>query len=376
MRDGAHPAPASLLRAGAVLTVDLDALCANYRLLRARVAPAACAAVVKADAYGLGAGPVAGALFDAGCRDFFVAHLDEGIRLRPDLPEAARIFVLHGAMPGTEDEFLEHGLVPVLNSLHQVQAWRALAGGAGRPLAAALQIDTGMHRMGLSLDELETLVADDAPLRGIDLQLVMSHLACADEPGHPHNAHQLERFRSLSARLPAGPASLANSSGSFLDPGFRFDLARAGAALYGIAPTAGAPNPLHQVVRLQARVVQVRRIEAGAQVGYGCRYTAPAPRFVATAAMGYADGWPRQLSGRTVGVFQGTALPQIGTVSMDSITLDVSALPPGRLQPGDLVDLIGPGQTVDDIAALAGTIGYEILTGLGPRLARRYLRSD
>jgi len=373
MRDGAASTPASLLRAGAVLTVDLDALCANYRLLCARVAPAAGAAVVKADAYGLGAEPVARALFDAGCRDFFVAHLDEGIRLRAGLAEAARIFVLHGPMPATEDDFLEHGLVPVLNSLHQVRAWSALAAHVGRPLAAALQIDTGMHRMGLSLDELDTLVGEDAALRGIDLRLVMSHLACADEPEHPHNTHQLERFRALSARLPVSPASLANSSGSFLDAGFHYDLARAGAALYGIAPHADAPNPLHQVVRLQARVVQVRRIEAGDQVGYGCRYTAPATRFVATVAMGYADGWLRHLSGRAGAFFQGTALPQIGTVSMDSITLDVSVLPSGRLQPGDLVDLICPSQTVDDVAARAGTIGYEILTGLGPRLARRYV---
>jgi len=374
MRDGAAPVPASVLRAGAVLTVDLDALCANYRLLCAQAAPATCAAVVKADAYGLGAVPVARALSDAGCRHFFVAHLEEGIALRASLPGSARIFVLHGPMPATEHEFLEHELVPVLNSLGQVQAWSALAARIGRPLAAALQIDSGMHRMGLALDELETLVRDAATLRGIDLQLVMSHLACADEPDHPHNAHQLERFRTLRALLPAGPASLANSSGTFLEPGFRFELTRAGAALYGIAPQAGTPNPLRQVIRLQARVVQIRRIEAGDQVGYGCRYTAPGTRHVATVAMGYADGWPRHLSGRTSAFHQGTDLPQIGTVSMDSITLDVSALPPGRLQPGDLVDLIGPDQTVDDVAARAGTIGYEILTGLGPRLARRYLR--
>lgn len=366
----------SHVSAGAILTVDLDAIRANYRLLRARGGRAACAAVLKADAYGLGMAPVARALVREGCRTFFTAHLDEGVRLRQIVPIDCTIYVMHGAMPGAARACITHDLVPVLNDPGQVAEWRALARELGRTLPAALQVDTGMSRMGMAPGDLERLMLDADWMQGLRLQLVMSHLACADEPDHPVNALQRTRFAALAARLPGVPASLANSSGVFLGPDYHFDLLRPGAALHGINPHPGSPNPLRQAVTLAARVVQVREIAAGDIVGYGARYTASGPCRIATIAIGYADGWLRALSGQSCGFVDGVALPFVGTVSMDSITLDASALPAGRLAPGDTVDLLCAGQTVDTVAAQAGTIGYEVLTRLGNRFARRYLGED
>lgn len=355
---------------GATLIVDLAAIRENYLALHRRLGGTACAAVLKADAYGLGANRVAPVLAAEGCRHFFVAHLEEGIALRPHVPEAAEVFVLHGLMPGCEDFALAHRLTPVLNSLEQVEGWTGLARRLGRALPAVLQLDTGMSRMGLSPAELDRIVAESRRLDGLDLRLVMSHLACAERQDHPANGTQRLRFDVARRRLPKAPASLANSSGVFLGPDFHYDLARPGAALYGLAPVAGAPNPLRPVVRLQARVVQLRSIAAGDEVGYGLTWRAEGPRRIATVAVGYADGFPRGTGGTAH--LGDIALPVAGTVSMDSITLDVSALPDGALRPGAMVDLIGPHRSVDAVAADAGTIGYEILTRLGRRFRRDY----
>lgn len=359
--------------AGAWLEIRLDAVCANWQLLRRRAGAATCGAVVKADAYGLGAARVAPALYRAGCRHFFVAHLDEGIALRPLLDADATVYVMHGFPPGAELEFAAHGLMPVLNSLPQLDAWRRLAHGLDRELPAVLQVDTGMARMGLSPDELETVAGDRARLRGIALQLVMSHLASAERQDAPINALQLQRFREALARLPLARASLANSSGIFLGADYHFDLVRPGAALYGVAPVAGQPNPMQPVLRLRSKVIQVRRIEAGVGVGYGHGWTASRPSRIATLATGYADGWLRSMSQRGEVEFEGRRLPIVGAVSMDTLTVDATEVPEGRLAEGSLVDLLGPGLTVDDAARAAGTIGYEILTGLGSRYARSYL---
>jgi alanine racemase len=359
---------------GATLTVDLGAIRDNWRTLRGRLGGAACAAVLKADAYGLGADRVAPVLAAAGCRHFFVAHLEEGIALRPHVPEAAEIWVLHGLMPGGEDIALAHSLTPVLNSLEQVEAWTALARRRGATLPAALQLDTGMSRMGLAPAELDRIAAEPHRLDGIDLRLVMSHLACAEQPDNPANGMQRLRFDVARRRLPAAPASLANSSAIFLGPAFHYDLARPGVALYGVAPIVGAANPLRQVVRLQARVVQTRTIAAGDAVGYGLHFRADRPCRIATLAVGYADGFPRSLGHRGAAAhFGDVALPVVGAVSMDSITLDASALPDGALRPGTLVDLIGPHRSVDAVAAEACTIGYEILSRFGRRFRRDYV---
>lgn len=355
-------------RAGALLTVDLAAIAANYRLLRAEAAPALCAAVVKADAYGLGAARVAPALWRAGCRHFFVALLDEGLALRRLLPPEAFIAVLNGPMPGSAADCLEAELTPVLNSPEQVREWSQLARQVQRRLPAILQLDSGMTRFGLDPAELESLLAEDA-LEPIELRFVMSHLCCADTPEHPANAAQLAAFRRLRARLPGVPASLAASSGIFLGPDYRFDLVRPGAALYGIAPQAGRPNPLQPVVRLQARVVQLREVPAGVAVGYGHTARTAAPARLATLALGYADGFLRGTD--EAAAWRGeTRLPLLGRVSMDSIVVDATAAP--GLAPGELLDLLGPRQDLDALARQAGTIGYELLTRLGSRFHRRY----
>ncbi|CAG0957056.1 alanine racemase [Rhizobiaceae bacterium] len=355
--------------AGAVLTVDLGALTANYRLLR-DMAGGECGAVVKADAYGIGMGPVAAALHAEGCRHFFVGHLSEGVALRAALPDAA-IYVLNGVPPGAECDAAAAGLIPALNSPEQIAAWKTTARSLGRRLPGALQFDTGMTRLGLSPAAVEAVAADGETLDGIDLRLALSHLACADEPQHPANAAQAALFARLAARFPGVPRSLANSSGIFLGAAFRSDVARAGAALYGINPTPRAGNPMRAVVGVRAKVIQTADCAAGVGIGYGHDFHAHRPMRLATISLGYADGWPRRARGAAF--HRGVRLPFVGRVSMDSIVLDVSALPAGTLHPGDLVEVIGDDQTVDDVAALAGTIGYEILTGLGNRFHRRWI---
>ncbi|MBW8270774.1 alanine racemase [Caldovatus aquaticus] len=354
----------------AVLTVDLAAVVANWRALRARHPAGAVAAVVKADAYGLGAAPVARALRDAGCRSFFVAHLAEGLALRDALGPGPEIAVLNGFAPCAEAD--QAGLLPVLNALGDIEAHAAHARRRGAPVPAILHLDTGMARLGLDARELGVLAADHARLAGLALRCVMSHLACADEPEHPLNRLQAERFAAACARLPAGlPRSLPNSSGLFLGPEFASDLARPGCALYGINPTPGRPNPMRQAVTLEAPVLQVREVPAGATVGYGASARVERPSRIATVAAGYADGYLRALSNRgAVGSFAGRPVPLLGRVSMDLTTFDVTDLP--EIRPGDRILLLGaaPGCTPDELAARAGTIGYEILTSLGARYRR------
>lgn len=353
-----------------VLTIDLGAIASNYGLLRARVA-GGCAAVVKADAYGLGAARVGPALAAVGCTDFFVAHLGEGIALRNAAGPNPRIHVLNGLLPGEERECLRQDLVPVLNDLGQIQAWSAAARQAGRTLPAAVHLDTGMSRLGLSPGEAGQLAAEPARLAGLDLRFWMSHLACADEPEHPLNRRQLAELRTLLRPLPKAPVSFANSSGIFLGADYHFDLARPGCALYGINPIPGRPNPMKQVATLGTKVLQVRVIDRPQTVGYGATHQAAGPTRVATIAVGYADGWLRSLSNRGFAVVNGTKVPFIGRVSMDLITIDVTTLP--DLKAGDLVHLMDDRLTSDHVGDLAGTIGYEVMTRIGGRFHRHYL---
>lgn len=356
--------------ANAVLTVDLAALASNYRLMQGKAAPAECAAVVKADAYGLGAGPVARALRAAGCATFFVAHVDEGIHLREALGEPATILVLHGLLPGSEADFLGANLVPVLNTLEQVELWNRHAHKNHRRVAAALQVDSGMTRLGLDSDEVGILAADPSKLDGIDMRVVMSHLACADDPLHPANRSQLRAFKSLAAALPRSRTSLANSSGIFLGTDYHLGLVRPGAALYGINPTPQLPTPVLPVVELKARVVQVREVKSNTAVGYGLSGRVRGHSRLATVSIGYADGW---LHHYPVGAqLHGHVLPLVGRVSMDSIVVEMTDVAGGLLQEGTFVNLVGPDMPVDEVAALCGTIGYEVLTSLGPRIQRRY----
>ena len=356
--------------AGAVLTIDLDALAANWRALAERVRPAECAAVVKANAYGIGAEQAIPALAAAGCRRFFVAHAAEGIAARAVAPDA-EIYVLNGAPRGAERDLVRHHLVPVLNGLAEIDAWRAVAAAHGG-LPAVLQIDTGINRLGLGEADVAELAAEPDRSSGIALGFCMSHLACADEPNHPLNREQLDRFNRLRARLPAAPASFANSFGIFLGPEYHFELARPGIALYGGNPTPDQANPMAEVVRLQGRILQLHDVDSPMTVGYGATYKIGGPGRIATIPVGYADGYLRALGGKARGYIGDTPVPVVGRVSMDLITLDVSALAPDRCGPGTLVDLIGGGARVDDVAAAGGTISYELLTGLGDRYHRIY----
>jgi len=332
--------------------------------------------VVKANGYGLGVDRVAPAFARAGARSFFVATIGEGLELRRVLSDAghpeAAIYVLNGPLPGTERELMAARVVPVLNSLGDLELWRAAGRAAGVRPAAALHIDTGMSRLGLPDDEVDRLAEDPAALADLDLRCYMTHLSSAPEPGHPENAAQLARFDAALARLPAAPVSFANSSGIFLGQAYHRDLARPGVALYGVNPTPERANPMRRVVTLKARVLQVRQIDAQRGVGYGATFRAQGPTRIATIAAGYADGLLRHLSNSGYVAVGGRCAPVVGRVSMDSITLDVTALGDAAPGAGDFVDVIGDGHDQDALAREAGTIGYEVLTSLGARYHRVY----
>jgi alanine racemase len=334
-----------------------------------------CAAVVKADAYGLGAARVAGALAAAGCRRFFVATVEEATALRRALAAAAPnavIYVFEGPIDGAESIFDSERLVPVLYSLETIDTWgrHARASGGRR---AVLDIDTGMGRLGLEPRDVDDLAASPERLKGLSIDYMMSHLACADEPTHPMNADQRRTFDRARAKLAPAKASLANSAGVFLGADYRYDLIRAGASLYGISPPRAAANQLRPVVRLQGRVLQVRVVDSDRTVGYGAAGRARKGGRLATVAVGYADGYPRALSHRGSAFFGDVRIPVVGRISMDFAVFDVTGVPEDRLRPGSHVDLIGPHHSVDQLAEEAGTIGYELLTRLGRRFRRVYI---
>jgi alanine racemase len=351
----------------AELTIDLEAVAANWRLL-CGVHGGPVGAVVKADGYGLGAAAVASRLAAEGARHFFVACAAEGASLRAAAGDAA-ICLLSGYAEDEAALCLEHGLIPVLGNLEEIAAWRALGRVHGRALPAMLHVDTGMNRLGLGPAELDALLADG--LGGIAWQCLMTHLVSSEEPDNAVNAEQLRRFALARPRLPAMPTSIANSSGIFLGRAYWSDIPRPGAALYGLNPTPGSPvNPMRTAVRLSAPVLQVRDVPAGETVGYNATWSARRVTRVATVAAGYADGYHRLASNRAAAAFDGGRLPLIGRVSMDLITLDATDHP--RLARGDRVELVGPALPPDEVAGWAGTNGYEVLTSLGRRVNRRY----
>ncbi|HKD48246.1 MAG TPA: alanine racemase [Rhizomicrobium sp.] len=347
------------------LTVRLGAIGENYRDFRRLAGSASAAGVVKADGYGLGAAFVAPALAAAGCDTFFVARLEEGIALRNVLHDV-RIFVLDGAPADAVPALIAHRLTPVLNSLSQIADYGA---GATSPRDAAIHIDTGMNRLGLSKEELSLLAAEwRTRLKNVRAVLLMSHLACGDEPKNNLNLTQLNRFRAALAMLPPAPASLAASGGAYLGPAYHFDQVRAGIGLYGGAPQEGGP-PLRTVAILSARVLQLRRIDRGESVGYAATFHAKRPTMLATVALGYAGGIPRSLSNKGIAYVGGGRAPYAGRVSMDMTILDVTDL--ADIKAGDVVELLGDHAPLEDMASLAGTNAYEILTGL--KLPRHYV---
>jgi alanine racemase len=368
---GASSFDAALAR----LTIDLSAVVDNWRLLSKLSGKARTSAVVKADAYGVGAGPVASALYRAGCRDFFVATPDEGAELRREVGNA-RIFVLTGLWSGAEEVIFHSNLIPVINSPEQLQLLKASGGNH----AYALHVDTGMSRLGLTLAEAAELAATPGPKP----QLVMSHLACPDHPAHAMNRQQLESFQRVAGLFEGVESSLSSSGGILLGADYHFDLTRPGIALYGGLDIDGVRYPTLQALTAEARVLQVRNVRKGEAASYGATHTFSRDGRVAVAAAGYADGWHRAMSGSGVaarhdgsagamGYVAGHLVPVVGRVTMDLTTFDISDLPEGAVVAGDYVELFGDHIAITDAACSAGTISFELLTSLGKRYVRQYV---
>lgn len=362
---------------GALLTIDLGALAANWRMLRQRAGTEA-SAVVKANAYGIGIEPTVTALAKAGCKTFFVAHLSEAVRARAVAPDAT-IYVLNGLAPESGGIFAEHDLSPVLGSHEELLEWAGFRQSGARVRPAALHVDTAMNRLGLWQGEgLDLAREKSGVIAAAGIGLVMSHFAASEVVDDPANARQIAAFAEIAGAFPGVPASLLNSSGHFLPNCPSYQLTRPGYALYGGNPTPGKLNPMRPVVGLEARIIQLREVEAGTQVGYNGTWTAKGRRKLATICLGYADGYPRNGSwtDRSTG---GSALvgdvrcPFVGTVSMDLIIVDVSDAPADTAVRGAPVTLIGGELGLEAVGAGAKTIGYEILTSLGRRHARRYV---
>jgi alanine racemase len=377
-----HAAPAESPAApetGGTLTIDLDAVEVNWRALAHQTLTAECAAVVKANGYGLGLEAITAKLAQAGCKTFFVADLAEARRVRARAGQAT-IYVLDGFSPDAAAVFIELNARPVINSTTELAEWDTFAAARNWQGGAALQVDTGMNRLGISAGEAAAL-APRVQTANHGIALLMSHLACAEVADHPLTVSQIKLFREVRMLYRGVPASLANSAGIFLGDKAHFDLARPGAALYGINPTPGLPNPMRSTVELTGRILQVRRVEPGTTVGYGAAWKAKRASQIAVVALGYADGLLRAASG-TEGVPGGTAIvagrpcPFAGRISMDLVCIDTSDLPSGAVHRGSLATFIGQGRSVDDVAASAGTIGYEILTRLGPRCHLIYRGAD
>ena len=363
--------------AGAILTVDLNAIQENWKRLAAKAAPAECGAAVKGNAYGLGVDQVAAALWAAGCRTFFVARPMEGGELRALLPREAIVYVLEGLFPGQAEFYAREDLRPALITIEEAREWAAFGTEYGRNLPCAIHVDTGINRLGFSSAAFESLIGDNEIMARLNLTLLMSHLACADEPNHPLNTRQMAAFAALRRRLPGIPASLANSSGIFLGADYTHDLVRPGIALYGGNPVAPQANPMLPVAHLEGAVLQVREIQAGESVGYGATWRATRPTRIAVLGAGYKDGVPRSLSSRaTNGPAQafigGRRCPVIGRISMDMMAVDVTGVPVDLCQRGTRAELIGRNIAIDETAEWAGTISYELLTRLGQRFTRLY----
>ncbi len=363
------------------LTIDLAALADNWRALARRAAPRQCAAVVKADGYGIGLDRAAPALWAAGARTFFVAHLGEGLAARRLLPDEAEIYILNGLEAGADPaDYAEHRLKPALGSAGELERWAAFAAWSGRPLPSALHLDTGMRRLGFdSLEALKAAMERHGTASGADL--LMSHFVSSEIPDDPLNALQIARFEAARAAFPQLRASLANSSGMLLPQRPTYDLARPGYALYGGNPTPGWPNPMRPVATLTVAVQQTRWIEAGIACGYNAQWTAKRRTRLATLLAGYADGLPRgagatdERPGAEVAL-AGRRCALVGRVSMDLVIADVTDLPQDPVQPGVRAEFIGAAVELDDFATRSGTIGYQVLTSLGPRYRRDYVGGD
>ena len=354
------------------LTLDLDALAANHRALCEAAGAALTAPVLKADAYGLGAAEVGRRLWAEGARSFFVARAREGVALRAALGEGrdADIYVLDGCSHGAAPLLQSADLIPVLNGLDQVSAWSGAA-TRGRRAPCALHIDTGMNRLGLRPEEARALADAPGRLKGLEIKLVMSHLACGAIPAHPMNPIQRSTFMAATEAFPGIPRSLAASGGAFLGPDYAFDMIRPGISLYGGGPFETPDPRIAPVATLDAPLLQVRTVRPGEAIGYGATFTVEKPTRIGIIALGYADGVLRSASGSGYGWLSGRRCDLVGRISMDLMAIDVSDVEDAA--PGQRVELFGANLPVDTAAAHAGTIAYELLSRVSPRVRRQYL---
>jgi alanine racemase len=355
----------------AYLQISLSALAQNYRIVKS-MGSAAVAPVLKADGYGTGAIQAFQALHKEGARQFFVATPEEAAELR-SLSNDVEIFILGGFYKGADQDYIQGGFTPVLNSIEEIARWAALSKTAGRKLPAAIHFDTGMNRLGLGKDETQKLITDPSLLGGIDLRLIMSHFACSDEKDHDMNARQAAIFAKIATAFPRVPKSLCNSSGVFRDKNWHYDLLRPGFCLYGGNPTPETTNPMRSVVELSVRILQTRCVKAGENAGYGASHMFQIDTSLATVALGYADGFHRAGRNTAKLYWNGQPCPIVGRVSMDLIIVDTGGIKGAKPETGDLLEVLGPHQSVDQLAADCGTIGYEILTSLGKRYVRTYI---
>jgi len=357
-----------------ILSINLKALADNYSLFQETIGEGRdVAGVVKANAYGLGLQPIVETLIDLGCPQFFVASLEEALSLRA-IHKNVPVAVLGGLFNGAEEDYITHNITPVLNTPDDIARWSKIAKDKNSPLAGILHFDTGMNRLGLSKEEAHELIENPQRLEGVNLQYVMTHFACADEKDHPLTKKQAHDFANLAQHFPNAKKSLANSPGLFVDAAYHYDMVRPGFALYGGNPTPHTNNPMRSVVDLSVRILQIRLCKKGQTIGYGAGHLFEKDTPTATVALGYADGFLRSASSKATLYFNGQPCPVLGRVSMDLVTIDLSNIKGAMPKQGDALEILGENQSVDDLAAAAGTIGYEILTSLGSRYAREYIK--
>lgn len=358
--------------APSLLTVSLSALRDNYRLFQSKT-KASVAGVVKANGYGCGAVEVSKAIYESGCREFFVATPEEGIELRNALPQDSKIYILGGVYHGAEELFVQEGITPILNSMEQIERWSDAARKREEKLPAIIHVDTAMNRLGLEDNDVDKLVENASILAPLQIETVMSHFACSDEKGHPLNDTQAARFAEMAKAFPNARKSLSNSSGLFRSEQWHYDLVRPGYALYGGNPTPEDSNPMRSVVGLSVRILQTRLGKKGESAGYGASHVFEKDTMLATVSFGYADGFVRSGSNKARLYWNGQPCPIAGRISMDLIIVEIDALNGPQPRPGDWLEVLGPHQSVDALAEDCGTIGYEILTSLSRRAQRHYV---
>jgi alanine racemase len=362
-----------------ILKINLDAIASNWNFIRASAPRSEIGAVIKANAYSVGARFVAKVLYDQGCRSFFVTTLDEALEVKDIISKGSQIYVLGGVREGDEAIFVEENLVPVIYSIEMLHRWIRCATNMPAALQTAIKIDTGMSRFGMQIEEFLSEFPKLVQEKNISLQLLMSHLACADEPLHPLNLRQLNKFRDLGEKvksiIPSLKLSLANSSGIFLGEEWQFDLVRPGAALYGINPQPQLDNPLRQVINLRLPVLQLKEMERDSSVGYSAVAEIKKASRLAIVAGGYADGIHRTLGSQPKGICCGFPVNAIGRVSMDATIFDVTGVQASEKEIFESgIDVINDRITLDDLSLRNGSLGYEVLTGMGLRYQRNYVR--